>query len=803
MEANPNTLTISLHLLTHDYTNNTVENRAELYTKLSQAAQLANDFLQQHKIWSCGGDGIIFGVHCVDFPTDCPFKDDVWHDHLREELEGAVHLDEAMPHLRGICRYGNDVNDAWRAVSLMLELSALLSSKKLSAAIECLDQDGQLILIEAAEVLPNWVDEDVSQGGVGGPRGCVNRCWIVDGLVRLIPLQSSSKDDLYLKRRDALEILRRCIDTDELAVDQVQNTIEARIARTDYTVAKRARANNSTTIEDRNKHDCGTTHYQIAAAAVPASVAYFLQNHSYLTPFLVDSFCNMAPEYLDNVVQTKQASENKTNGMKVHEESFQAAAAADQGPSINHCNGQSHKLINSTQSKHSIRFGNHFRYERIVLIPITMTRTTYAELITGRGIVPCFPIPNEYRSVELNRFQRQLLHMTGERNVWRRAVELGIRLSAGLEWILHGYGTLKSQEQESFLQSMGDVERRLRIHWCKIDAEAISNDRQADAPSWIEQNWQKGPNNNCNNSLSNALQTMCKCHVFHPELSKTPYEAPCPYSRPGVSLYEIAHSGMKQALRWTYDKYADGSFQCPREWELDDDSWMDVNSLEEFEDEMKNLSSTKVKTVNRPRRTTRRSRRNVAHSNGMQADDNEQDTNGVYDGKSQEIKALNKMIHGVKTLVEGEGDIGGVVTQQLSGLKPASPRKAMLEDVHVNPGLFLSKLPSKSLDSKQESMNVDSQDVSKFFFKKDLAEDDDCDDSSSNNQDMEREDNFWTKASDDDLGRPDEIYPSTDVNNTDFDMISNLLSSLEAEGDIPGPVTSMLASVGICPPRLD
>jgi hypothetical protein len=39
----------------------------------------------------------------------------------------------------------------------------------------------------------------------------------------------------------------------------------------------------------------------------------------------------------------------------------------------------------------------------------------------------------------------------------------------------------------------------------------------------------------------------------------------------------------------------------------------------------------------------------------------------------------------------------------------------------------------------------------------------------------------------------------------DFDVISNLLNSLEAESDTsgPGPVSNILREMGLCPPRVD
>lgn len=764
MSANTNTLSISIHLLRQDHSNDTDEDRAKLYTKLSQAAHLANEQLQRHKIWSCGGDVLVFGVNCAEFTmNDSSVEDnDAWHEHLQNELEGPTHKEDAMPHLRGICRYGNDVNDAWRTISLMLELSLLLSSKGIHVAIECLDQDGQLLLIEAADVLPNWVDEDVSQGGVGGPRGCVNRCWIVDGAVRLIPPQKHSHNDAYLGRRDALKLLDGCLDSNEFVVDEVQNAIEARIARTDYTIPKRARPNNSMSSEDTNKDYCGTTHYQIAAAAVPASVACFLQNHSYLVPFLVDSFCNVAPGYLDNLIEEKQV--NVTTNNDTEKES---AAAAQDGQdntptSQNHQREQQHedqriehqsnKSNHNRQPKIRTDLGNHFTYERIVLLPVTMTRATYAELITGRGIVPSFPTPKEYRSVELNRFQRQLIQMRGEKNVWIRSVEIGVRICAGIEWILNGNVATKSLDQESFLQSMGEVERRLRIHWCRIDAEArpkTSDDEPKDgATSWIEQTWRAGPNNKSNNIQSNALQSMAKCHVFHPELSKSPNDEPCPNSRPGVSLHEMTQTGTKRALRWVRDEYSDEAFPFPREWEVDDDSWMEVNTLQELEEEMKKLSSTNELASKRPRRTTRRSRRNLANNTTELRDDgHERHTSPVENNESQEVNALNKMLQGIKTLVEGEGDVGGVVTQQRAELPPAalmSPQEAMSEEININPSIFLNILQSQLRDNTISDgtpgrVTADDQDVSKFFFKEDLEESDNDDSSTESVEEKDRD----------------------------------------------------------------
>lgn len=40
------------------------------------------------------------------------------------------------------------------------------------------------------------------------------------------------------------------------------------------------------------------------------------------------------------------------------------------------------------------------------------------------------------------------------------------------------------------------------------------------------------------------------------------------------------------------------------------------------------------------------------------------------------------------------------------------------------------------------------------------------------------------------------------VDQSDFDMITNLLHSVEAEGGQHGPVSNIMREMGICPPRL-
>ena len=43
--------------------------------------------------------------------------------------------------------------------------------------------------------------------------------------------------------------------------------------------------------------------------------------------------------------------------------------------------------------RRSAELGTRFPYERMVAVPVVLTRARYAELVAGRGAVPLFPVP--------------------------------------------------------------------------------------------------------------------------------------------------------------------------------------------------------------------------------------------------------------------------------------------------------------------------------------------------------------------------------------------------------------------------
>ena len=110
---------------------------------LARLADICNVFFQSKgHAWHYGADGPVFGIHLDLSETD------------------------AIPHLRAYCRYGPSVQDGWMAIRYLVELIKSLASESENqdthnvAALVWDVQDGQLVLIQLADLLPSWLDDD-------------------------------------------------------------------------------------------------------------------------------------------------------------------------------------------------------------------------------------------------------------------------------------------------------------------------------------------------------------------------------------------------------------------------------------------------------------------------------------------------------------------------------------------------------------------------------------------------------------------------------------------------------------------
>lgn len=104
--------------------------------------------------------------------------------------------------LRGSTNYGDSVADEWVIVWLLRDLSQRFDN----AWIRVFDTDGEFLLIEAAEMLPRWLNPEIAEG----------RIWINKGRLMIIPPnQSAAKDAKDPKDRKASEHHAKALNTDE------------------------------------------------------------------------------------------------------------------------------------------------------------------------------------------------------------------------------------------------------------------------------------------------------------------------------------------------------------------------------------------------------------------------------------------------------------------------------------------------------------------------------------------------------------------------------------------------------------
>ncbi len=126
----------------------------------------------------------------------------------------GVHVTEGVAHLRARCVYGPSLTDEWVMVGAVMEISKTMDN----AMIKFWDlDDGQILLIESAMVLPGWVDEI-------GPAACEHRCWVTKGIVTLLR-PNVTRESLSLK--GAI----RCLQEGTLAqqLPSVQAVVEQRL----------------------------------------------------------------------------------------------------------------------------------------------------------------------------------------------------------------------------------------------------------------------------------------------------------------------------------------------------------------------------------------------------------------------------------------------------------------------------------------------------------------------------------------------------------------------------------------------
>ncbi|XP_025409951.1 protein ecdysoneless isoform X2 [Sipha flava] len=166
---------------------------------------------------------------------------------------------EILPtHLYGVTHFGDNIEDEWFIVYLLKEIS----KEYQELIIRVIDSDGEFLLIEAAECLPNWAD----------PVNCHQRVYINDGDIHIIPLTSiNSKKSITISQ--ALEQIIK-YPTATIATEEVNDAISSRLHGYPEKIKE-------------NLHRCH--------AYIPVDIAYLLKHQPSLIAPAVLAFCHRDP----------------------------------------------------------------------------------------------------------------------------------------------------------------------------------------------------------------------------------------------------------------------------------------------------------------------------------------------------------------------------------------------------------------------------------------------------------------------------------------------------------------------------
>ncbi|KAI1814126.1 SGT1-domain-containing protein [Poronia punctata] len=118
-------------------------------------------------------------------------KDYIWQ---RDSFRLQVRREDGLVYLYGATDYGDAIADEWLIVYLLRRLTTTFPS--LWARVS--DSDGEFLLVEAANVLPNWLSPEIDS----------NRVWIHQGKLELLPLTASSGDKRPLSLAEAVSHIR-------------------------------------------------------------------------------------------------------------------------------------------------------------------------------------------------------------------------------------------------------------------------------------------------------------------------------------------------------------------------------------------------------------------------------------------------------------------------------------------------------------------------------------------------------------------------------------------------------------------
>lgn len=755
--------------------------RSNLHRKLASIHSILHTKLlpryQNHysHTWFAGGEGITFGLHCSS------------HSESEDDVEDSV------PHLRAVVHYGPHPCDEYFALAIVFQLTQDLKKiHGIQTAASCWDaDDGQILLIEGADTLPSWVDDDI------GVKGMANRVFVVGGVIILLPPRFQSAYDHLkcagcLTTREALLILIQhsaIINPEngpstfrkEMILKELNEAVRRKIAPFYRVIQK--------DLKNINVRETLKEHIHAAAVVLPLNLALLIRKRPDLIPCAILTFCKLSPL---GIVETN----NKKSG------------------------GQRN---DSKESKEEL-----IPFENLVFTTITLSKTLYAMLLTAAGkMQPPIKIPKRYRSVELNRMKRKVA--SGDVfQYYRHALEVGVRLALGFEWLSQNslvqqhdssapnHSTKGVQEPKEDLTVCLSTENRMMVYHNRIDVETGGDGE------WIRRAWADGPNLTCS---ENNISALVKCPVWYPEIAKGGID---PIRNPGKAISaHIRETLLRVQKEESTSKGILQNFPPPRICDVDSDSWIDMDSIEALENKMNNVAHDRTSKTKKQEDLsinsdvllgTHKTEQNENNSQSHSSDN----INAILSG----LQSFMKSDSGAEGVVMGTKGYASNVNTNSYHNKPTAPGpKSVLDKIHINHRVFIKTLYNSASECSADKMRpTDDNELLQYFSRADLEVlgeeysemDDGMQCNTTENSDGLAKMHCLMNTMDEelihhkldrncgdlhDLSTCDTLHlPPNDPIVEDLDILSNLMKSLEVQGGSSGPVTTILEQMGIGKP---
>jgi len=764
------------------------------FQDLAELAVSINAFVQaQDYPWMMGGDGPVFGVHLSSCSSavvdDEPEATPASSTSIRRPSHRHHIPSRVIPHLRAQCRYGVSVADEWFLIGCLLRYTAAAAAAAVhetspTIVAECWDvDDGQVLLIESSNELPDWVD-------VLGPDACRHRCWIQAGRVCLVePLATDlSNHHLAPSQLSLAQALDVWQQHKQQQADGTSRTSFSRISSPDPVQAAIEKRIGYHRIAGGDSSSASTPpRYHRGAVVLPRGVARLFQKR----PDLVTVACQAFAEWVTS--SQRMGGRNQTTPTSTP-------------PS----NQRTKDPVSSFTPATEIWCDDDW-----VWTTHAFGRTQYAML----------------RNLESNEASEQaiigsLLH-PNHRLVWKRlerqasrqgmphlqyGVPVGRRLVIGLYHILS-----HQPPQPPPPSSLSLAERRIQ-YWAALVARVSagiddSSRSSSKSASWILDAWQAGPNH-----AAHSLDDMLQCPVLEPEglldVRELAEQLLTPLSHPEETVAVQIKRELVSAKR--VKKNGDDAQEeefppsLPGPDDVESEDWMYLSDDDERFRQFTNNNAVPMaeKTANGANSTQK------AQCGGY---NNRSDESNTTEGVHRNgFSFADEMLGGIHSFVKGKSSIEGVDHSQTS-----RDNTHTNIEVELNPTVFLNLLQMTLRAKSANELTFPTMSLSiendSFFSNEDyemaeLSEDDYNDDEGdANDAEQDHEMTELMHAMDQELQTSESVSRQMDhqgfegdgSNNDDIaqqaHVLSNLLRSLEEGAANSGPVQNILREMGIHP----